>query len=120
MSFVNGIFIEREKERQTLRDKKRDAFFADYAAPRLKDPFALAVDPMAQQTRVYDLIKENLGLHDENVSGLLMMQAELTNLAFGIPTLTIGKFNQISLQEVMPEGMLASNFSMSWAGWFDD
>lgn len=120
MSFVNGIFLQREKERQALRDKKRDAFFADYAAPRLTDPFALEVDPAAQSGKVQALFDKNLGLHDENTSALMMLKAEVAGLAFGLPTLPISNPHQIKLHDIMPEGMLASNFSMGWAGWFDD
>jgi len=120
MSFLNGIFVQREKERQALRDEKRDAFFADYAAPRLKDPFALEIDPAVQSAKVQSLMDINLGLHDGNTSGLLMLKAEVSGLGFGLPTLPIGNPQQVRLQDVMPEGMLASNFSMGWAGWFDD
>jgi|GEM_PF-2973952 len=120
MSFLNGIFAQREKERKALRDEKRDAFFADYAAPRLTDPFALEVDPAAQSAKIQSLIDKSLGLHDENISGLMMLKAEVAVLAFGLPIVPIAAPHQLRLQEIMPEGMLASNFSMGWAGWFDD
>lgn len=120
MSYLNGIFAQREDERRILRNKKRDAFFADYAAPRLTDPFALKVDPAAQQARVLSLIEENFSLHDENTSGLAMMQAEMMTLAFGLPAMPIGMPNQISLQNVMPEGMQKDFFKMDWASWFDE
>lgn len=119
MSYLQGIFVKREADRRALRDKKRDAFFADYSAPRLTDPFALDVDPVAQQADVMSLIKKSFALHDENTSGLAMMQLEMTQLAFGLPTLPIGMPNQLKLHDIMPEGMEKSNFSMGWAGWFD-
>ncbi|MEL6586787.1 MAG: hypothetical protein AAFY65_15460 [Pseudomonadota bacterium] len=120
MSYVNGIFVKREAERQALRDKKRDAFFADYDAPRLKDPFLIEVDPAAQQQTVFDLLEENLSLHGADTTGLTMMRAELASLAFGLPTVPVGLPHQLTLADAMPEGMLKSNFAMGWAGWFDD
>jgi len=119
MSYQNGIFPKREAERRALRNEKRDAFFADYAAPRLTDPFALDVDPVAQQARIISLIEKSFSLHDENTSGIAMMQAEVASLAFGLPTLRIGLPNQMKLHDIMPEGMEKSNFNMSWASWFD-
>lgn len=120
MSYLNGIFIQRENERRALRDKTRDAFFADYAAERLTDPFALEVDPKEQHAKMQSLIEIALGSHMGDMSGLDMLKTEVGMLNLGLPTLPIGRPHQINLQQVMPEGMLASNFSMGWAGWFDD
>ncbi len=120
MSYRAGIFVRKEAARRALRDKMRDAFFAEIGLPRLKDPMRIAADPAEQHARVLDLIRIAREKHDDDLSGLDLLEASVRHLAVGLPLLPIGKPNQLSLDEVSAEGMQKSNFDMSWADWFDD
>ncbi|SIS90650.1 hypothetical protein [Paracoccus saliphilus] len=119
MSYLKGVFVQKEAERRALRDKMRDAFFADYSAKRLKDPMRIDADPATQHAKVLELIGIARGIHDENISGLDALEGTLTSLAVGMPTIRIGLPNQLTLEQVMQEGMERSHFNMIWAGWFD-
>lgn len=120
MSYRSGIFVEKEAERRALRDKMRDAFFAEIGIERLTDPLRLDADPTVQHKKVLELIGIARGTHDENLSGLDALELCLSSLDVGLPALPIGRPNQLTLARVMAEGMQASNFNMSWAGWFDE
>lgn len=120
MSYSKGLFLQKEPDRRALRDKTRDAFFADYGAARLKDPMRVDADPFVQQSKVMELIAIANRTHAGDRSGLAMLERELLSSAFGIPVLPVGLPNQLTLAQISPEGMQRSNFDMRWAGWFDE
>lgn len=120
MSYRTGIFTQREAERRALRDKTRDAFFAEFGLERLTDPFALDAKPDQQASKVKELIAIAKSKHGPESSGLDMLEGELKLLAFGLLALPILRPNQVSLPGVMPEGMQRGHFDMTWASWFDE
>ncbi|WP_062560833.1 hypothetical protein [Paracoccus aminovorans] len=119
MSYLNGIFLEKENARRALRDGMRDAFFAEIGLPRLTDPMRIDATSEVQHAKVLELIGIARTLHGDEVSGLDMLESTLRQLAVGLPDLPIGCPNQLSLDMVSAEGMQRSNFDMTWAGWFD-
>ncbi|TKW64026.1 MAG: hypothetical protein DI616_18895 [Paracoccus denitrificans] len=119
MSYLKGVFVQKEAERRALRDQMRDAFFADYPSPRLKDPMRIDADPTAQHEKVLELIGIARAIHQGDMHGLDALEAMLTEFAVGMPALRIGRPNQLSLAKVMQEGMEKQHFNMIWAGWFD-
>lgn len=120
MSYLNGNFIQKENERRELRNKKRDEFFAAFGVERLTDPLRIDADPATQQAKVMELIEKAITLHDENTSGLHALRTSLQSLSFGLPVLSIGIHNQLSLHDVTPEALQKINFNMNWAEWFDE
>lgn len=120
MSYRTGIFTQREAERRALRDKTRNAFFAEFGLERLTDPFALDSRPDQQARKVDELIAIAKSKHGPESSGLELLEGQLKLLAFGLPVLSILRPNQVSLYGVMPEGMQKGHFDMTWAGWFDE
>lgn len=119
MSYLKGVFAQKEAERRALRDKMRDAFFADYSAPRLKDPMRIDADPATQHKKVLELIGVARDTHQGDMQALDVLETTLTEFAVGMPALRIGLPNQLSLAKVMQEGMEKQHFNMIWAGWFD-
>lgn len=120
MSYQNGLFVQKEAARRDLRDRMRDAFFAEIGLPRLTDPMRIDADPADQHAKVLELMGIARGKHDGDLSGLDMLETSVRQLAVGLPSLPIGMPNQLSLDSVSAEGMQRSNFNMTWAGWFDE
>lgn len=119
MSYRNGIFSKKETERRALRDRMRDAFFAEIGLPRLTDPMRLDADPAQQHNKIIELLNIARSKHTDEISALDMMEVSLLQLAFGLLVQPIKRPNQISLHSVSAEAMQHANFNMTWAGWFD-
>ena len=120
MSYRGGIFIVKEVALRALRDKMRDAFFAEIGLPRLTDPFLIQADPAIQHAKVLELMKIARGKHEGDVSALDLLESSVRQMAVGMPALPIGRPNQLSLDKASAESMQRVNFDMSWAGWFDE
>ena len=77
MSYLNGIFLEKENARRALRDGMRDAFFAEIGLPRLTDPMRIDATSEVQHAKVLELIGIARTLHGDEVSGLDMLESTL-------------------------------------------
>ncbi len=120
MSYVAGLFSQKEDERRVLRNKKRDQFFAELGIERLVDPNLLETEGKEQHKTVLELIQIAKSIHNKETSGLEDLQSSLAALMLGIPVFSPPKIPQITLDSVTPESMQKSHFDLVWMDWLDD
>jgi hypothetical protein len=98
--YNKGSFIDEEPDRRSVRDSSRDKFFTELGGERLKDPFSLDPEPVAQLKLVCDLIEEALGMHQDDKDALSTMKMLIASSSLSVPAAGVSAMGRPALDAV--------------------
>lgn len=114
-NFKRGAFAKQEPERKALREKMRKAFFSDLGLTPATDVQSNDVDLKVMAGKRAAMLSKARGLHEDDTTGLDLMEAELAKLGLGMVPMPGGKKTAPNLKALTVLN-LSRNFFYTYRG----